>query len=470
MRPPTRDLTPVDLGSYSSRVTLMAGNAAIQAAERLRARIFEAVAKKLEVTPGASSWPPTASSSRGRRGPRSLTFAEAVVLAEACTGVLGPGSYAPPKRAGQYKGGGVGPLALLLLLGLRRRGGRGRETGGMLRRQGLDRPRRRAGPQPAPGGGPVEGSVYMGLGEVLMESRSSARASTRTPPCSTTRAQRRWTRRGSERSSWRRTTRGGLRRQGCGQGPLLPVIPAVANAVFDAVGVRVDEAPITPDKVRPGLGRAQRGQAARRTQSSRCSRSGGPRSRRRLVGSRPGIAVRRRCAHDRLPAFRYVAARTVTEAATDPGRARSRGHGRGGGTDLYPNMKRRQFTPKVVVGLRGVEGCDRHHGQRRPRASARAPRCRRSPPSRAIAARLPGARPAAALVSSPLLRNVGTIGGNVCVDTRCTYYNQSEAWRTAVGFCMKKDGDICLVAPSPHLLGRLLVGHGAGDGGPGLPR
>ena len=51
------------------------------------------------------------------------------------------------------------------------------------------------------------------------------------------------------------------------------------------------------------------------------------------------------------------------------------------------------------------------------------------------------------LVSSPQLRNMGTLGGNVCVDTRCNYYNQSYEWRKAVGFCMKKDGDICLVAP-----------------------
>ena len=52
------------------------------------------------------------------------------------------------------------------------------------------------------------------------------------------------------------------------------------------------------------------------------------------------------------------------------------------------------------------------------------------------------------MVSTPQLRNMGTLGGNVCVDTRCTYYNQTFEWRQAIGFCMKKDGDICLVAPS----------------------
>src|SRR6185312_7919014 len=59
----------------------------------------------------------------------------------------------------------------------------------------------------------------------------------------------------------------------------------------------------------------------------------------------------------------------------------------------------------------------------------------------------PALATAAGLVSSPQLRNMGTIGGNVCVDTRCNYCNQSHEWRKAIGFCMKKDGDICLVAP-----------------------
>jgi len=99
----------VDLGSYSSRVTLMAGNAAIQAAERLREKIFAAVARKLEV--------PAEQLAVGERRvfvpddpERGVSFPEAVVLAESMWGVLAfPGSYAPPKRAGKYKGGGVGP-------------------------------------------------------------------------------------------------------------------------------------------------------------------------------------------------------------------------------------------------------------------------------------------------------------------------------------------------------------------------
>src|SRR5207247_1635596 len=109
VHPADTDLTPVDLGSYSSRVTLMAGNAAIQATMRLRDRIFEAAARKLEV-------PPDRLAARERRvfvaddPERGMTFAEAVALGESMHGVLAfPGSYAPPKRAGKYKGGGVGP-------------------------------------------------------------------------------------------------------------------------------------------------------------------------------------------------------------------------------------------------------------------------------------------------------------------------------------------------------------------------
>src|SRR5262245_47492946 len=109
VHPGDTDLTPVDLGSYSSRVTLMCGMAAIQAAERLKAVLFTAVAQKLEVEPAQLV-------ARDRRigvpddWDRAVPFADAVALGEAMHGVLAfTGAYAPPKRAGKYKGGGVGP-------------------------------------------------------------------------------------------------------------------------------------------------------------------------------------------------------------------------------------------------------------------------------------------------------------------------------------------------------------------------
>ena len=119
-----------------------------------------------------------------------------------------------------------------------------------------------------------------------------------------------------------------------------------------------------------------------------------------------------------------------------------------GGTDLYPNMKRRQFEPKVLVGVGGVAELRGVRGSTRDGftvgAGTTLSTVARHPE---IVRHYPGLATAAGLVSSPQLRNMGTIGGNLCVDTRCNYYNQSFAWRKAIGFCMKKDGDICLVAP-----------------------
>src|SRR5438094_518298 len=99
-------MTPVDLGSYSSRVTLMAGNAAIQAAQKLKSMLAEAAAEELEVAPERIGF----ANGRVSFESRSLTFAEAVVLAEAKFGTLGAvGSYSPPRAPGKYKGAGVGP-------------------------------------------------------------------------------------------------------------------------------------------------------------------------------------------------------------------------------------------------------------------------------------------------------------------------------------------------------------------------
>ena len=110
VHPADTDLTPVDLGSYSSRVTLMAGQAAIQAAERLRDRLFEAVARKLDVR-GRRAWSPATAACSWRTIPNAASPSRRRwCSARAVHGVLAfPGSYAPPRRAGKYKGGGVGP-------------------------------------------------------------------------------------------------------------------------------------------------------------------------------------------------------------------------------------------------------------------------------------------------------------------------------------------------------------------------
>jgi 4-hydroxybenzoyl-CoA reductase subunit beta len=119
-----------------------------------------------------------------------------------------------------------------------------------------------------------------------------------------------------------------------------------------------------------------------------------------------------------------------------------------GGTDLYPNMKRRQFTPPVLVGLRNIAELKNITGT--PESGLRIGSgvtltiLAEHP---LVRAHYPALAEAAGLVSTPQLRNAGTIGGNLLLDTRCNYYNQTEFWRHSIGYCMKKDGDVCLVAP-----------------------
>jgi 4-hydroxybenzoyl-CoA reductase subunit beta len=150
----------------------------------------------------------------------------------------------------------------------------------------------------------------------------------------------------------------------------------------------------------------------------------------------------------RLTPFDYVAPRTVADAARVLAEHGTAAMLVAGGTDLYPNMKRRQFEPRVLVGLRGIREMRGVRGSARDGLTIGATTTLATVAAHETIAREFGAlATAAGLVSSPQLRNMGTLGGNLCVDTRCNYYNQSHAWRKAVGFCMKKDGDICLVAP-----------------------
>ncbi len=150
----------------------------------------------------------------------------------------------------------------------------------------------------------------------------------------------------------------------------------------------------------------------------------------------------------RLPPFDYFAPRTVAEAVSLLAERGSEAMIVAGGTDLYPNMKRRQFEPKTLVGLRGIAELKRMEGDAERGltigAGVTLTQVSRHP---MITEKYPALAHAAGVVSTAQLRNMGTIGGNLCVDTRCNYYNQSYHWRKSIGFCMKKDGDICLVAP-----------------------
>ena len=261
------DLTPVDLGSYSSRVTLMTGHAAIQAAERARALIARHAAAQLALPVERVGF------ADGRvfdveRPELGLSFADAVRLAEAAEGTVGTvGSYTPPPSPGKYRGAGVGPspaysysacvaevdvdpatgIVRVPKIWIAHDVGRAINAATVM--------------------GQIEGSVYMGLGEALMEEMAY-------------RGNRNVVHKIPSLLEYKSPTtlemcdvvtyvvedpdpNGPFGAKECGQGPLLPVPPAVANAVYDAVGVRIDEVPITPEKVFKALRAKGKGEEGR---------------------------------------------------------------------------------------------------------------------------------------------------------------------------------------------------------------
>jgi 4-hydroxybenzoyl-CoA reductase subunit beta len=149
----------------------------------------------------------------------------------------------------------------------------------------------------------------------------------------------------------------------------------------------------------------------------------------------------------RLPPFEYLIPKNLDDAVKLLGERGSDAMLVAGGTDLFPNMKRRQFEPKYLVGinaLRELRGVRRENSNIVIGTGTTLTQLSNDP---AIQHSHSALSTAASLVSSPQLRNAGTIGGNLCLDTRCNYYDQTYFWRKAIGFCMKKDGDVCLVAP-----------------------
>jgi 4-hydroxybenzoyl-CoA reductase subunit alpha len=266
------DLGPVDLGSYSSRVTIMAGNAALQAAERAKSLLAEAVAERLGVPPDHLRFADKRvfDSAAPENG---VSFQEAICLAEARFGTIGTlGSYTPPKSPALYKGGGVGPsptysyTAAVVVVVVNPVTGWisvpkiwiAHDIGRAL--------------NPTLARGQVEGSVYMGLGEALMEEQEFRRlpkklshalvhkfpsileykspTSLDMPEVFTELVEE-------------PDPKGPFGAKEVGQGPLLPIMPAVANAVYDAIGVRIDEVPITPEKIMKALAEKKAGRAPR---------------------------------------------------------------------------------------------------------------------------------------------------------------------------------------------------------------
>ena len=237
------DTTPIDLGSYSSRVTFMAGNAALEAARKMRVMLEEAAG--------------------GRFG--EITFEEASILAEAKFGTLtSAGSYTPPKIAGPYKGSGVGPSpaysysACVVDLDAD-------PVTGLIRinKVWIAHDVGRA-INPLLVEGQVEGSVYMGLGEALMEEQTFRKGLHKWPSMLEYKSPTFLDMPEVETFIVETVDpEGPYGAKEAGQGPLLPVPPAVCAAVYDALGVWIDEIPVTPEKVLDALRRKRKGELPR---------------------------------------------------------------------------------------------------------------------------------------------------------------------------------------------------------------
>lgn len=253
------DAVPPDLGSYSSRVTMMMGNAAREAADKLRTVLVEAASEWLDVAPEGLVFENRTIRSAAHKK-KSVSLEEAIGHAEAKHGMLSfAGSYRPDVEFGDFKGAGVGPSpaysysACAIEVEVDYETGLIRPTtvwmahdiGRCINRKSVE--------------GQVEGGIYMGLGEALMEEmaftktgllRNAGLLDYKTPTIGETPEVYVDLIEDPDKA-------GPFGAKEVGQGPLLPVVPALANAVHDAIGVRFDEVPITPDKVLRALERKE---------------------------------------------------------------------------------------------------------------------------------------------------------------------------------------------------------------------
>ncbi len=248
-------LTPVDLGSYSSRVTFMAGNAAIAAARKLKEQLFAVAADYLRVSVEQLEAANDVIYNEDDPGV-SMPFENAVQLAEARFGALvSSGSYAPPEGIhGDYKGAGVGPSPAYSYSTCVAQVAVDVETGELtVEKLWLAHDIGQA-INPLLAAGQVEGGGYMGFGEAVMEQQIFRKGRHKIPSL----------------LDYKLPTtldtpeietilieipdqEGPFGGKEAGQGPLNPVIPAIANAIYNAVGVRIDEVPITSDKLYKAL-------------------------------------------------------------------------------------------------------------------------------------------------------------------------------------------------------------------------
>ncbi len=149
-----------------------------------------------------------------------------------------------------------------------------------------------------------------------------------------------------------------------------------------------------------------------------------------------------------LPAFQVLRPRSFEDAITLLAKHSGKAQVVAGGTDLIPSLRQSLFAPEFVIDVRGIEelrGINVKHGVEVEIGALTT--LSTIEDSEFIRRYFPVLHEAVHTVASPILRNMGTIGGNICLDTRCLWYNQSLAWRKSCGFCIKKGGDLCHVAP-----------------------
>ena len=195
--------------------------------------------------------------------------------------------------------------------------------------------------------------------------------------------------------------------KGAGNSSVINLAAAISNAVCNAVGVRIKELPISPAKVLQGL--------------------------------------KKRRPEMQLPQFEYVESKSLEDAACFLQEKGRQSMLIGGGTDMLPSMKQRIYHPTYIISLAALPDlkqiqCDDDGGSVKLGAALKLCTLENND---AIKKRFPIVAQAARAVGSPQLREMGTLGKNLCLDTRCYYYNQSETWRKCRPACIKMDGDVC---------------------------
>ena len=416
------EVVPKDNGSYSSRVTFMVGNAAIDAAQNLKAVLIAAAARKLEAKPGEIEC--LGELYRAGAQDKGLTFNEVVTEALKDTGtitVTGNYSTIPESHGGKkYRGSAIGGTmgysysAQVVEVSVDEETGVvtvdkvwvAHDCGKALNRLTVE--------------GQVQGSVWMGMGQAMSEETAyhggllltanmlDYRVPTiqDSPPIEV----------GIVESI---DPHGPFGAKEAGEGSLAAFLPALTNAIADAVGLRFNDLPVTPDRVFAALEKRARDE---------------------------GQQAERRCVMDALPQFDLVRPRTLAELVA--ARAAHRDSRLiGGGTDLMVNIRRGIVAPPVLIDINGVaelRGIKADaHGLEIGAAATLAEVAAHAD----VAKHYPVVAQAAAHIAGPTHRNMGTVGGNLALDTRCIFYNQSEWWRDANHHCLKTTGDICHVAP-----------------------